>query len=48
MLGLLLATSSTTRAAALTPVGSAAIAVGAALNVVGWRWMRRIIGEVAS
>lgn len=48
MLGLLLATSSTTRAAATTPAGSAAIALGAALNLGGWRWMRRIIAGVAT
>lgn len=48
MLGLLLATSSTTRSAASTPMGSIAIGVGAALNLGGWRWMRRIIAGVAS
>lgn len=48
MLALLLATSPTTRSAALTPIGSTAIALGAALNLGGWRWMRRIIAGVAS
>lgn len=48
MLALLLATSTTTRTAAMTPVGSAAISIGVALNLVGWRWMRRIIGAVAA
>lgn len=48
MLALLLATSPTTRAAAMTPVGSIAVALGATLNLGGWRWMRRIIDGVAS
>ncbi len=43
MLLLLLATSATTRHAATSPVGLIALATGGALNVVGWRWMRRII-----
>lgn len=48
MLALLFATSSTTRTAAMTPIGSVAIALGAALNIGGWRWMRRIIAGVDS
>jgi tight adherence protein B len=48
MLALLLATSSTTRSAALEPAGIATIAVGGSLNLIGWRWMRRIVGQVAS
>jgi tight adherence protein B len=48
MLGLLLATSSSTRAATISPAGVAAVTVGGALNFGGWRWMRRIIGGVAS
>lgn len=48
MLALLLVTSSTTRDAALTPAGAALVAVGGALNLVGWRWMRSIITKVAS
>jgi tight adherence protein B len=48
MLVLLLATSSTTRAAASTPTGSVAIVLGAALNIGGWRWMRRIIAGAES
>ena len=43
MLGLLLATSATTRQAAATPLGMLVIGAGALLNVAGWRWMRRII-----
>jgi tight adherence protein B len=46
MLALLLATSATTRAAATSTTGLAAIAIGGVLNVAGWRWMRHIIGEV--
>jgi tight adherence protein B len=48
MLTLLLTTSSTTRAAASTPTGSVAIVLGAALNIGGWRWMRRIIAGAES
>lgn len=48
MLALLLATSPATRAAALTPTGSVVTAIGVALNVAGWRWMRRIISGMAS
>lgn len=43
MLGLLLATSSATRAATASPTGIMAVSVGGALNFGGWRWMRRII-----
>ena len=42
-LGLLLVTSSNARASASTPAGTAVVAVGALLNVAGWRWMRRIV-----
>jgi len=45
MLALLLATSATTRAATVTPAGIAAVTVGGALNLGGWRWMRRIIAS---
>lgn len=48
MLALLLATSATTRTAAVTPVGSIALVLGAALNLAGWRWMRRIIAGAAA
>ena len=44
MLALLLATSPSVRAAVATPVGGITVLAGAALNVGGWRWMRRIIG----
>lgn len=48
MLALLLATSPTTRSAALTSTGMVAILIGGALNLLGWRWMRRIVAQVAS
>lgn len=48
MLALLLATSSSTRTAAATPIGAVTIALGAVLNVCGWRWMRHIIAGVTS
>lgn len=48
MLALLLTTSATTRAAAASTAGLALIATGAVLNLVGWHWMRRLIGVVAS
>ena len=48
MLALLLVTSSTTRTATMTPAGATLVALGGALNFVGWRWMRSIIARVAS
>ncbi len=48
MLGLLLLTSSSVRTAATGPVGLAAVGVGGALNLIGWRWMRRIISGTIS
>jgi hypothetical protein len=48
MLALLLATSSTTRAATASPAGLLAVGLGGALNIGGWRWMRHIIDRVAS
>ena len=44
MLALLLLTSGPVRGFAASPIGLTVIAVGASLNLVGWRWMRRIIG----
>lgn len=43
MLGLLLATSASTRTAVGTPAGTLAVALGGSLNLIGWRWMRRIV-----
>ena len=48
MLAVLIATSSTTRSAVAGPAGSAIIAAGVALNIAGWRWMRRIIERAAA
>jgi tight adherence protein B len=45
LLALLAATESTVRAAIITPAGAAAIGAGAALNAVGWWWMRAITGD---
>lgn len=39
--------SSSFRAAVLTPAGIASLALGTTLNLIGWWWMRRIVGGVA-
>jgi tight adherence protein B len=44
-LALLMATSSSSRAAVLAPSGVFSLGAGAALNAAGWWWMRRIIGR---
>lgn len=44
MLALLLTTSASSRHAAISPTGLIAIVSGGCLNVIGWRWMRGIIG----
>lgn len=44
MLAVLLITSAAVRAVLVQPVGVLVVAAGAALNVAGSRWMRRIIG----
>lgn len=44
MLVLLAITSASTRAAVVSTPGLIAVVVGGALNVVGWRWMRHLIG----
>lgn len=36
------------RSAALSHIGLASVAIGAACNVLGWWWMRRIVGRVAA
>jgi tight adherence protein B len=46
-LGLLLTTSQHARAAVLGPAGAICLGAGAALNAVGWWWMRRIIGRTS-
>lgn len=43
MLGLLIVTSGSVRAAVSSPSGVAAVMLGAALNLAGWWWMRRMI-----
>lgn len=43
MLALLLATSSSTRAAVATPTGLLLVGGGVVLNLCGWSWSRRII-----
>lgn len=45
LLAILAATEPNVREAVRTPAGAAAVGAGAALNVAGWRWMRRIIGS---
>lgn len=44
MLGLLLLTSGSVRLFVRSPAGFGVVAIGTALNVVGWRWMRHLIG----
>ncbi len=36
------------RAAVLTPAGTAAVALGGALNLAGWWWMRRVVARVTA
>jgi tight adherence protein B len=43
-LGAAVSVSAPVRSAVTTPIGLASIALGAALNVGGWCWMRRIVG----
>ena len=43
MLAVLVTTSAAVRAAVATPLGLATVSIGAVSNVVGWRWMRRLI-----
>jgi len=47
MLALLASTSHSVRSAATAPSGLIAIALGMTLNVLGWTWMRRLIGRAA-
>lgn len=44
MLGLLLLTSGSVRLFVGSPAGFGVVAIGTVLNVVGWQWMRRLIG----
>ena len=47
MLAVLLTTSSPVRTVVATPLGALVVISGGAINVVGWRWMRRIITVAA-
>jgi Flp pilus assembly protein TadB len=47
MLLLLLVSSSSVRATIATPFGLVVVTIGAALNLIGWWWMRRIIDRAA-
>lgn len=44
MLALLVVSDGDVRTTLATPVGGACVVVGLTLNVVGWLWMRRIVG----
>lgn len=44
MLGVLVLTSSAIRAVMISPTGAFVFATGSALNLIGWRWMRRLTG----
>lgn len=46
MLLMLLVTSPTTREAVVSPVGLGVVTIGLLLNLIGWRWMRRLVGAV--
>jgi tight adherence protein B len=46
MLVVLVATSPAVRRAIVTPGGAGVVTVGTALNLVGWSWMRRLIGTL--
>ncbi|MFZ9017844.1 MAG: type II secretion system F family protein [Ilumatobacteraceae bacterium] len=41
---ILLLTSTTVRGSLVTPMGAITVVVGLLLNVIGWRWMRAVIG----
>jgi tight adherence protein B len=47
VLGVLVSTEPSIRAAIATPAGTACVLVGALLDVVGWGWMQRMIGATA-
>lgn len=47
MLALLVATSSSVRAAVVSPAGVVVVVAGAGLNAAGWTWMRRVIESVS-
>ncbi len=47
MLALLVITDRDVRAAVTSTVGASCIAAGLAMNIVGWWWMRRIVGTAS-
>jgi tight adherence protein B len=47
MLAVLIATSASVRVAVSTPAGATALLAGAALNVAGWWWLRRLLRNAA-
>lgn len=46
VLGLLASTEPSIRQAVATPAGTVCVLAGATLDLVGWRWMHRMIGAV--
>lgn len=44
VLVVLIASSTTVRASVTGPAGTASVVAGITLNVIGWTWMRRVIG----
>ncbi len=44
MLGILVVTDDDVRSAAGSPIGAVCITAGLVLNLLGWWWMRRIVG----
>jgi tight adherence protein B len=46
MLTVLLVSSTSVRGSAFSPLGAVVLAIGAALNLAGWAWMRHIISGV--
>jgi len=44
MLCVLLATSGSVRLFVVSPAGFGVVAVGSTLNLIGWQWMRRLVG----
>ena len=47
MLAVLVATDGEVRAAATSPVGAVCVAAGLTLNIIGWWWMRHIVGTTS-
>ncbi len=47
MLAILATTDHDVRAAVMSAIGFTCVAIGLALNVAGWWWMRRIVGAAS-